>query len=345
MENNANSDQETADSVTDVGDAAKLILAGLQKSFVAEHVVLYVDSGRLRVSGTTYMIKGWNSDSPDSNEESVSLRQADSIRGGKGEVEIEHNSMLPSMRTSRVMDARVYTGSSEANNLKYSRLISYLQDLAAGLDVSSLDAFCKNFLDGTTPGLDAFGRPQNRIRTDVGLIAEISQSLSALDQLDFCGDMLSVRVNIAYWRLGAAYRKFEHDFLSSESPSQADLARNPRQRNGLILAKLMKSDVIKVHLKLSDGTDDKALHAKVAQRLQRARKVYCMAMCLGLPILFYVPEMCITRIDKLSIVMLEAYLIPVSRPVDCKTVPDVLAILLRHIRSLLSSIDIESRLL
>ena len=91
MENNANSDQETADSVTEVDDAAKLILSGLQESFVAEHIVLYIDSGRLRVSGTTYMIKGWNSDSPDSNEEYVSLRQADAIRGAKGEVEVEHN--------------------------------------------------------------------------------------------------------------------------------------------------------------------------------------------------------------------------------------------------------------
>ena len=43
------------------------------------------------MSGTTYIIEGWNADSSDSDEESVSLRQADAIRGAKGEVEVEHN--------------------------------------------------------------------------------------------------------------------------------------------------------------------------------------------------------------------------------------------------------------
>ena len=83
-------------------------------------------------------------------------------------------------------------------------------------------------------------------------------------------------------------------------------ACSPQEHNWLILAKLMKSDMIKAHLIKSNHAVDQALHTKLAQRFQRARKVYCLALCVGLPILFYVPRMCITRIDKLSIVMLES---------------------------------------
>ena len=108
---------------------------------------------------------------------------------------------------------------------------------------------------------------------------------------------------------------------------------------------MVKSDMIKAYLTNSNHAIDKALHTKLAQRFQRARKVYCIAECVGLPILFYVPRMCITRIDKLSIVMLEAYMMPKSQSAEENTAHGILEILLRHIRSLLSSIDLELDLL
>ena len=291
------------------------------------------------------MVKGWDSSSPDNTDETVVLRQADIAQRPEGKARISYASESSSIQTDKSVSARTNTKSCETDSPKYTRLVSYFQDLVAGLDVSSLDAVCKNFINGMTPGSDTSGRPQTRTRNDLSDIDEISVSLSALDYLDSCSDVLSIKANIAYWRLGNAYRMFGNDCLSSDNFAQADLSCSPRQRNRLVLAKLMKSDMIKAYLLNSNHAVDKALHAKLAQRFQRARKVYCIAVCVGLPILFYVPRMCITRIDKLSIVMLEANLTPELQSAEDNTAHGILEILLRHIRSLLSSIDLELDLL
>ena len=124
--------------------------------------------------------------------------------------------------------------------------------------ISSLDAVCKNFINGMTHNSESSVYPQTCTKQDLSSIAEISLSLSALDRLNSCSDVLSIRVNIAYWRHGNAYRRFGHDLLSSENSLQSELTCSLRQRNRLILANLMNSDMIKAYLTNSNNKVDKA---------------------------------------------------------------------------------------
>ena len=89
-------------------DAAQLVLSRLQKICVEGHAVLLIESGSLRVAGTTHMVKNWASSSTEKAEGIVLLRQADTAQD---KAKLTNASRSPSIPISMFISARTDTES------------------------------------------------------------------------------------------------------------------------------------------------------------------------------------------------------------------------------------------
>lgn len=140
----------------------------------------------------------------------------------------------------------------------------------------------------------------------------ILQHLNRLDMLDGRVNGLSRAINYEYYRLGASYNGFIEVSLTfqllAERTSQSKRETHGNERMHSRTEQNMAFECLREEPELRSVMMNMSARTALKKRLQRARKFEILVRILGESIMGAMPEVCVSRVDQIRMVDLEAFL-------------------------------------
>lgn len=144
------------------------------------------------------------------------------------------------------------------------------------------------------------------------VVVNIQACLAFLTSMDNLQNVAVIRTNCAYWVMGSAFEIYaaqleRSELMKQESARGAGPTRHARTQIHHVLVCLERERCIRDQLLNPDEAVDPTRRKAFVLRMQRAHKYVKLTKVYPEIFLLAVPQVCVTRVDKVSFQMLDAF--------------------------------------